>query len=636
MSIRRRANAAQGDLDKAGTDGSASVGKIGGAAKAVGVALGGLAVGAVAGGVAIVKSSIESGRELRGLAQAARLNVEDLQAMGAVARETGGSVEDIADASRELQLRLSEATSLGTGPAVDALNLLGLGIEHIQNLSPEKSFALIRDRLSEIEDPAQRAFLAEELLGGSTERLTGFIETNTAAFRGQIAAVRASGQVISEDAVQANAAAADAVDSLRASLGGLAGELTSVVAPAIGEFEERVRTFLLDGQAFRESILADVVAAHGLTTEEIERLESDLTLFLGEELAERAEQQSIFNLNILAGEDALNVAREQLIREYGDAQSAAYDDLAARHALLNQGYIDTERAAGAERIRIAEGVAAGVAAIYGGGGRPSFVNDIFRPQDNAFSGQTPTQFLNAGNVGESGGVPGIAPGGVLPVRLVSGGSGGGGARDPITKLTAEQIATRQQAAAEDRFFEQIETLYANNRINEDQYQALLMSNDLDVTLAGLVEGASKDELGALDQVRTGLRAIGEIDAEGSRAIVRAIGGIRAALADVARLERRSSRTPSRRGSGSVGDTLRGFGFEDETIDTFESVLGPGGIVTHVPVQVQGVNTVGRPNDFLQGDATVVLEIDGQVLAEITQQQIQESILSGQIDIPVTS
>ena len=231
-------------LSKFGDEGRESVEEIGkgseqssqrisGLGVASGAALAGIAAGAAAAGVAIVASALSSSRELRNLSQTARLNVEDLQAMGAVAKATGGNVEDIADASRELQLRLSEATALGTGPAVDALNLLGLSIADIQGLNSEESFALIRDRLSEIEDPARRAFLAEELLGGSTERLTGFLETNSEAFREQIQAVRDSGRVISEDAVEANAAAADAVDGLTASLGALTSELVAELAPAI-------------------------------------------------------------------------------------------------------------------------------------------------------------------------------------------------------------------------------------------------------------------------------------------------------------------------------------------------------------------------------------------------------------------
>ena len=64
-------------------------------------------------------------------------------------------------------------------------------------------------------------------------------------------------------------------------------------------------------------------------------------------------------------------------------------------------------------------------------------------------------------------------------------------------------------------------------MNENQYDALVMSNDLGVTLGGLVEDASADELAALDQVRTGLFRIGEIDAQGARMIVQAIQGLAA-------------------------------------------------------------------------------------------------------------
>ena len=81
----------------------------------------------------------------------------------------------MADAIREMQLRLAEAESLGTGPAVDGLRLVGLTLKDLDGLNAPAKFALLRDRISEVEDPAKRLFLADELLGGSTERLQGLI-----------------------------------------------------------------------------------------------------------------------------------------------------------------------------------------------------------------------------------------------------------------------------------------------------------------------------------------------------------------------------------------------------------------------------------------------------------------------------
>ena len=192
------------------------------------------AIGAAVAGVgAFALNTFNATQEISQLSNISRINTEDLQAYGIVAERSGGSIEDVADASRELQLRLSEAASLGSGPAVDALNLLGVSLQDIQNLKPEESFALIRDRISEIEDPAQRAFVAEELLGGATERLTGFLELNAGAFREQTEAVRESGAVISEEAVAKGAEAAEAITDLTNTVTGLAQELVLELAPAI-------------------------------------------------------------------------------------------------------------------------------------------------------------------------------------------------------------------------------------------------------------------------------------------------------------------------------------------------------------------------------------------------------------------
>ena len=54
------------------------------------------------------------------------LSAEALQEWGYIAEQSGGSIEDVADAAREMQLRLAEAAELGTGPAIDALEILGV------------------------------------------------------------------------------------------------------------------------------------------------------------------------------------------------------------------------------------------------------------------------------------------------------------------------------------------------------------------------------------------------------------------------------------------------------------------------------------------------------------------------------
>lgn len=115
-------------------------------------------------------------RELEELSRIARVNVEDFQRLDEMNQRVGGSSEGLSDSLVELQRRKSEMVNLGTGPAVDALRLLGLSLEDVQDLNALEYFELVRDRQSELADTGDRLFVTDELLSGSSERLAGLLE----------------------------------------------------------------------------------------------------------------------------------------------------------------------------------------------------------------------------------------------------------------------------------------------------------------------------------------------------------------------------------------------------------------------------------------------------------------------------
>ena len=75
-----------------------------------------------------VKSVIELEKELRPMVERSGLAAESLQALTEAAKRAGSEdgLEGVTDAAQELQLRLAEAATMGSGAAVDALDSLGL------------------------------------------------------------------------------------------------------------------------------------------------------------------------------------------------------------------------------------------------------------------------------------------------------------------------------------------------------------------------------------------------------------------------------------------------------------------------------------------------------------------------------
>ena len=158
---------------------------------------------AAAGLVAFTKSALDSGDQIAALRDRAGVSAEFLQTYGHIAQDTGGDIDDVADSVREMQLRLGEAADAGSGPAVDALNSIGISLENIQNLNAEQRFELLRDRISEVEDPARRLYLQEELLGGSTERLGAILKPTSDEMARLRQEAADTGKVLSNETVDA-------------------------------------------------------------------------------------------------------------------------------------------------------------------------------------------------------------------------------------------------------------------------------------------------------------------------------------------------------------------------------------------------------------------------------------------------
>lgn len=192
------------------------------------------AVTGLATGLALmVRGQIESRVEFANLARNAQVSTDAIQTWGNVAEQTGGSAEDVADAMREMQLRLAEAAELGSGPAVDALNILGVSLLDLEGLDAPAQFALLRDSISDVEDPAQRLFLAEELLGGSTERLQGVFSATRTEVENLTRAYEESGNRVSEEGIQKAVEFDQAMTDLRNSIQGVVQPLTTELLPAL-------------------------------------------------------------------------------------------------------------------------------------------------------------------------------------------------------------------------------------------------------------------------------------------------------------------------------------------------------------------------------------------------------------------
>ncbi len=153
----------------------------------------------LAAGVALAKSAFDATLEIGRMADAASTTTDQIQRFQVIAARTGGTVDAFADGQRELGIRLGELAAHGSGPAVDALASLNIEYSELARLSPEQQYDRIVDSLLGVEDTSQRAFLAEELLGGQWAENSRVLNLSRAEYAAHAQAADESRKVTAEN-----------------------------------------------------------------------------------------------------------------------------------------------------------------------------------------------------------------------------------------------------------------------------------------------------------------------------------------------------------------------------------------------------------------------------------------------------
>lgn len=138
--------------------------------------LGGLKTGLGALGVAFsatavlgfAKDVLDTAGNINDLAHAIGISTDAVQDFTLAAEQSGATIDDVGIAINKLNV---EAGNNSVG-----FEKLGLSLEKIQALSPEERFRAVADALQQIEDPAVRAALGQELLGKGYQNLASAID----------------------------------------------------------------------------------------------------------------------------------------------------------------------------------------------------------------------------------------------------------------------------------------------------------------------------------------------------------------------------------------------------------------------------------------------------------------------------
>ena len=159
-------NASTGETGQAGQMAFTGISRAaGGVLAGVGAAVG---IGALSG---MGDEAARTAQAVLNLAATTGLSTRRIQELNLAERQLGIQQGVLTDGIYEFNNRLSEGLLLDSGPAQEALELIGLEIADLQAMTAEQAFFEILFRADELDNTRDRILVLEELLGGIGQSL---------------------------------------------------------------------------------------------------------------------------------------------------------------------------------------------------------------------------------------------------------------------------------------------------------------------------------------------------------------------------------------------------------------------------------------------------------------------------------
>jgi len=265
-------------------------------AKSAGIAMAAVAAAAVTGLAVLTKESLGVIDEQTKLAKSLLTTTKSVQVMARAGELAGVSMSGIEQASKDLQRRLSEA-SLGGGPAVAMLKMLGLSAEELIALPLDKRIATINKAITDLVPAAGRAAVAAKLFGEEGSIAISRIDPKTIAQA--TSEVDAFGVAVSEVDAAAIERANDAMSAIGLAAKGFGNQLAAFLAPVL---ESVAR--LITGLAIGLGNLRKSISGFFGPQSDLQVATDNLVLAMGDEITQSGLLSTALGTNTTMSVDA--------------------------------------------------------------------------------------------------------------------------------------------------------------------------------------------------------------------------------------------------------------------------------------------------------------------------------------------
>ena len=210
----------------------------------VGTRVAAVGAGIVAPLVGAAKMFATMGDQLSEMSARTGLSVEALSELGFAAKYSGADMESLEVGVRRMQ-KLLESAASGSKSAQGSLALLGLTIQDLAGMNPERQFTAIADRLGRIADPTLKAATAMAIFGRSGTMLLPMMEGGAKGLDEMRQKARDLGLAISTAEAEAGHKFSKSLEVLWLVLKRSATVIGAALAPALGDLVGRVQEVVL-------------------------------------------------------------------------------------------------------------------------------------------------------------------------------------------------------------------------------------------------------------------------------------------------------------------------------------------------------------------------------------------------------
>jgi len=241
----------------------AAMGSVMGHARNLGqrmLVMGGVAAGAVWGTERLVSAVTNLGNEVKTTSERLGVGTTWLQEWQYVGKQFGVGNDALADGIKELSLRADEFVMTAGGPAAEAFNRLGIGVEELRKTGGDAAamFDLVRSRLGGLENDAARQRVMDEIFGGAGgEQMVEMLKASREELEALVQAGRDKGAIISEEQIDNSRIYTRQMGDLREMFFSIQTTVVGELLPAINGWIERMGAL---GQANRQAVASDIVS----------------------------------------------------------------------------------------------------------------------------------------------------------------------------------------------------------------------------------------------------------------------------------------------------------------------------------------------------------------------------------------